>query len=191
MPMQFILDTCVLSESSKPTPDPHVSAFFRGPEDKLLPAAALIELQVGITKVCATNISKAVALSRWYQQLVSGHIPIIPTGKEVCEVLGTIAADPRLRGLVVAERPTRRTSCLQDLHIAAAALVHRAAIATFNVKDFMLINSCYPLPGIYNPASGVWHTRMASLFDTPEETLKQAETVPSEEYHWSSISTTA
>jgi hypothetical protein len=34
-----------------------------------------------------------------------------------------------------------------------------------NVADFMRINSCYPLPGIYDPLTDCWHTRMEPLAD--------------------------
>jgi toxin FitB len=164
MTMAFLLDTCVLSESSKSKPHPLVIDFFHTAGNLIIPVAALMELQLGIMKVCETNPVKAVQLSNWYQTLVSGDIPIAETDRHVCEVWGTLAADPRLRHMVIPRPDTKRLRAGQDLHIAAAALVHRAAIATFNVKDFLLINSYYPLPGIYNPMEGVWHARMEPLY---------------------------
>lgn len=58
--------------------------------------------------------------------------------------MGNLAADPRLRNLIVSHPGAKRIRLGQDLHIAAAALVSQLPIATFNVKDFLLINSYYP-----------------------------------------------
>ena len=163
MSMPFMLDTCVLSETSRARPHPSVIQFLQTADNLLLPGAALMELQCGITSICATDPIKAVKLSAWYQNLTSGEIPIIVTDLPVFEVWGTLNGDPRLRGLSSNRPSSAKVKCNQDLHIAAAALVHRAAIATFNVKDYLLIDSCYPLPGIYNPIDGVWHARMEPL----------------------------
>lgn len=173
MTMAFLLDTCVLSESSRSRPHPLVTDFFNSAENLIIPVAALMELQMGIMKVCETSPLKAVRLSNWYQRLTSGEIPIAQTDRHVCEVWGTLAADPRLRHFVIPRPETKRLRAGQDLHIAAAALVHRAAIATFNVKDFLLIDSYYPLPGIYNPMEGIWHARMEPLYGRPLATTPQ------------------
>lgn len=101
---------------------------------------------------------KAVQLTRWYQNLMTLGMPILETGKEVAEAWGTLAADPKLRNLIVSHPGAKRLRHGQDLHVAAAALVHRTPIATFNTRDFLLIHTCYPLPGIYNPQTDTWHT---------------------------------
>ncbi len=169
MDMAFLLDTDVISETSRVRPDPRVVDFILKAHNLLLPAAALMELQKGITEVCGRDPIKAVKLSAWYSQLTSGEIPIIPTDKEVIGVWGTLSADPRLRNLIVPRADAKRPRSGQDIHIAAAALVHRAAIATFNVKDYLLINECYPLPGIYNPKEDIWYAKMEGLRFPREE----------------------
>lgn len=163
MAMAFLLDTCVLSETSRVKPHPSVVDFIQAADNLIIPAAALMELQLGIMKCCATDPIKAVKLSNWYQKLVSSGIPIAETDRHVCEVWGTLSADPRLRNLIVPRQDAKKTRSGQDLHIAAAALVHRAAIATFNIKDFLLIDSYYPLPGIYNPMEDKWYAKIESL----------------------------
>lgn len=173
MSMAFMLDTCVLSETSRARPHPSVIEFLETADNLLLPGAALMELQCGITGICATDPIKAVKLSAWYQKLTSGEIPIIETDLPIFEVWGILEWDPRLRNLSSRRHDGNKVKCGQDLHIAAAALVHRAAIATFNVKDFMLINSCYPLPGIYNPLDRVWHAKMEPLV-IPSDNLRPA-----------------
>jgi predicted nucleic acid-binding protein len=123
-----------------------------------------MELQLGITKVCATNPLKAVTLSNWYHGLVRAGIPIIETDRDISETWGVLAADPRLYRFTP-NGGGKKARGGQDLHIAAASLVHRLPIATMNVGDFMLINDCYPLPGIYDPLTDTWHARMEPLAD--------------------------
>ncbi|MBB4232193.1 PIN domain-containing protein [Rhizobium mongolense] len=164
MTTAFLLDTCVISETALPRPRENVISFLQAADNYFMPAGALMELQMGITKVCATNPIKAVKLSAWYHQLVRAGIPIIETDREVSETWGVLSADPRLQGLSqTGGRKKLRGG--QDLHIAAAALVRRLPIATMNVADFMLIHECYPLPGIYDPLTDQWHTRMEPLAD--------------------------
>lgn len=163
MTKAFILDTCVLSEMSKGRPNQSVVRFLETATDLKLPSAVLMEFQLGITEVSAKDPIRAVRLSNWYQRVMSAGFPILDTTKEVAEVWGIIAADPRLRNLVVGDARAKKPRNGQDLHIAAFALVHRLPIATMNVRDFELIDRCYPLPGIYNPMEESWHARMSPL----------------------------
>ncbi|WP_245512521.1 PIN domain-containing protein [Rhizobium leguminosarum] len=164
MKTAFLLDTCVISETALPRPRASVIDFLATADNYFIPAGALMELQMGITKVCATNPIKAVKLSAWYHQLVQAGIPIIETDREVSETWGVLSADPRLQRLTQGGNGKKPRGG-QDLHIAAAALVRRLPIATMNVSDFMLIHECYPLPGIYDPLADQWHTRMEPLAD--------------------------
>lgn len=164
MSLVFILDTDVISELSKPDPDPVIVEFLVSANDIRIPSAALMEIQKGIAQVSGRNPEKAVKLSSWYRNITSGSIPILPSDDAVFEMWGILAADPRLQNLMTSRAGSKQVRSGQDLHIAAAALVNRMAIATCNVDDFMMINSCHPLPGIFNPRTGVWHTQMEPLW---------------------------
>ncbi len=159
----YILDTCVLSEVSRDRPNRSVVRFLEMAAELKLPSAVLMEFQLGITEASAKDPVRAVKLSNWYQRVMSAGFPILDTTKEVAEVWGILAADPRLRNLVVGHAKAKKPRNGQDLHIAAFALVHRLPIATMNVRDFELIDRCYPLPGIYNPMEESWHARMSPL----------------------------
>jgi toxin FitB len=159
----FLLDTCVLSETSRSRPHPAVVRFIETAPNLFIPAAAIMEFQLGITELCARDPLKAVKLSGWYQRLLSAGLPIIDTGKDVAEVWGTLAADPRLKNLIIARSDAKKPRSGQDIHIAAASIVSGMPIATFNVRDFLLINSCYPLPGVYNPLENKWYAQFKSL----------------------------
>ena len=168
MTTAFLLDTCVISETTKKRPNENVIAFLETAENFYLPAGALIELLTGITQVCAVDPIKAVRLSNWYHQLMRQNIPIVETGRDVIEIMGVLAADPRLRNLWEprrdgAGRPVGKPRGGQDVHIAAAALARRLPIATMNTRDFLAIDELYPLPGIYNPQTNTWHRKMEPL----------------------------
>ncbi len=163
MSLGYLLDTCVLSETSRRNPHPAVVQFIETAENLMLPIAVVMEFQMGITEISHKDPVRAVRLATWYQRLAASGLPVIDTNTEVAEVWGVLAADPRLKNLFVANARAQRPRAGQDLHIAAVALVHRVAIATMNVKDFTLIDRFYPLPGIYNPMEDQWHVRMEPL----------------------------
>ncbi|MFS2150639.1 PIN domain-containing protein [Rhizobium sp. Rhizsp42] len=168
MTTAFLLDTCVISETNLPDPDPRIMRFLEATEQFYLPAGALIELMMGITQVCATNPLKAVKLSAWYHELMRSGLPIVETDRDVIEIMGVLIADNKLKNLWERQlnsegKVTGKPRGGQDLHIAAAALARRLPIATMNVRDFMMIDAIYPLPGIYDPKEGIWHRRMEPL----------------------------
>lgn len=159
----FVLDTCVISETSLPRPRESVIEFLATAENYFIPMGALMELQMGITKVCSTNPIKAVKLSSWYNEMLKAGIPIIETGSDIGAIWGVLASDEKLQGLNGNDGRSGKSRGTQDLHIAAAALARRLPIATFNVRDFMRIHALYPLPGVYDPSTGIWHAKMEPL----------------------------
>lgn len=148
MAAAFLLDTSAISETIKKNPDPNVVGFLETAEELWIPAGALLEIQMGIAKVANTNPQKAVELGRWYQDLVSSDVDIVGTTQSVIDKWATLLGDPRLLNLAVPRAGYNKVRGGQDLHIAAAALVRGLVVATYNVKDFLLINECYRLAGI-------------------------------------------
>jgi predicted nucleic acid-binding protein len=133
-----------------------VSAFLAA-ADYAIAAGTLMEIQFGIARIADENPGKAARLADWYDDIVASGTPIIETGLEVAKIWGRLASDSRLNNLRVHHAGQRKFRALQDLHIAAAAIANGSAIATVDVDDFMLIHRCHPLPGVYNPATDVWH----------------------------------
>lgn len=175
MSESFLLDTCVLSEMSKSRPSPAVLWFLETSANLFLPTAVLMEFQLGITEASSKDPIRAVRLSNWYSRIIAAGLPILDTTKEVAEVWGVLAADSRLRGLIVGDGRAKKPRNGQDIHIAAFCLVHRLPIATMNARDFALIDRYYPLPGIYNPSEDRWYARLAPLGETE---LSSVEPVP-------------
>jgi predicted nucleic acid-binding protein len=170
----YLLDTCILSETSRAKPHPNIVKFVENAGNLCLPTAALVEFQRGIMDVCRTDPIKAVKLSAWYQQLMRSGIPILDTDREVAEIWGTLASDRRLLNLTAADPRAKRPRHGQDVHIAAVSLAHRIPIATVNARDFLLINSHYPLPGIYDPIADKWHARVEPIWQFSPTPLPQS-----------------
>lgn len=173
----FILDTCVLSEASKRKPNPAVLEFLDTTPDLNVPVAVVMELQLGMTLIAATDPVRAVRLSNWYQWVMSAGFPILDTTREVAETWGILAADARLKNLVVGHARAKHPRNGQDLHMAAFALTHQLPIATRNLRDFELIDECYPLPGLYDPFTARWRGNREMLFSEVEIGQKKVPTL--------------
>jgi|GEM_PF-746303 len=169
----FLLDTSVISETSKKIKRPEVLSFLEEADEIILPMGALLELQMGIQKLTSTDPHKAVKLAEWYRKLTAGQIEVLQTGTEIIDKWAVLAIDPRLHNLTAnAYARGAKPRGGQDLHIAAASLASGIPVATFNVRDFVMINEFYPLLGIYDPATRVWHARAeleASYFMVPQQ----------------------
>lgn len=123
--MSWLVDTNVLSELSRRTPDPRVSEWLARHEDRLwISVLTLGELEKGLTRV--EEPARRTRLQRWIRR----EVPDWFAGR-------ILSVD-----LEVAVRWGRLTGELRDpmpvIHslLAATALVHGLKIATRNVEDF-------------------------------------------------------
>lgn len=156
MKFEFLLDTCVLSEASRPKPDHQTLDFIDNRIARYAASPTVMELMQGITPKAICSSKKALELLGWYNENVLQTCEIIPTCRKVAEVWGQLCAEPRLRGFLSPNPAIKKIWNNQKLQIAATAIVHRLPIATFNTKDFVLINSVSKLAGVYNPKFDSW-----------------------------------
>lgn len=124
----ILLDTCVVSESLKPEPDPQVMAWVDSlAEDEVfLPALVLGELRKGVDLLPPGNRRSALVL--WLDQLeqrFQGRI--LPFDAKVATCWGSL--------MVRLSREGRPMPAL-DAQIAAHALAAGGVLATRNVDDF-------------------------------------------------------
>ena len=124
--MKYLVDANVLSEPTKPTPDPQVVAWLRAHErDIAVDPVILGELRFGI--LVLPKGRKRAALERWFDAGV-GALNCLPwdaeTGLKWAELLARL-------------RNTRKAMPIKDSLIAATALVHGLAVATRNRADFV------------------------------------------------------
>lgn len=124
--MTHLLDTNVLSESSRPkTASRNVLAWLgKMPEDLLFTSAVSIgEVRLGIEKLRPKDVGRAQSLEIWlHAALPKFGSRILPVDEPVAQLWGRLSAG--------------RTVPVIDTYIAATALVHGLTVATRNIKDF-------------------------------------------------------
>ena len=124
----IVLDTCVVSESLKPEPDPRVMAWIDSLEESevFLPSLVLGELRKGVELL--PNGNRRAALSLWLGQLEQRF------AARILNLDSVVAA----RWGSLTERLQRAGTPMPvvDGLIAAHALVPGAVLATRNTADF-------------------------------------------------------
>ncbi|MBZ5635460.1 MAG: PIN domain-containing protein [Acidobacteriia bacterium] len=124
--MKYLVDANVLSEPTKPVPDPRVMEWLRENEPEIAVDPVILgELRFGI--LILPRGRKRAALERWFDAGV-GSLHCLPwdaaTGLKWAELLARL-------------RKTGKAMPVKDSLIAATAAVHNLAIATRNRTDFV------------------------------------------------------
>ncbi len=129
--MNYLLDTCVISELLKPTPDPHVIQWMDTCQEESLYLSVLTlgEIRKGITKL--PESSKRVNLQHWLEhdlhQRFAGRI--LEITEAVAERWGEIQG--------TAEQQGNKMPVIDSL-IAATGLVYSVAVVTRNTADIAI-----------------------------------------------------
>ena len=123
--MKYLVDANVLSEPTKPSPDPRVVAWLRAhAPDIAVDPVILGELRFGI--LILPKGKKRTSLERWFDAGV-GRLHCLPwdadTGLKWAELLARL-------------RATGKAMPIKDSLIAATAIVHGLAVVTRNRSDF-------------------------------------------------------
>lgn len=127
--MAYLIDTCALSEFTKPRPSPAVDAWFAAlPEDAdFVSVLTLGELEKGIVRLATSR--RRASLERWFGQLrdrLAGRVLLID--EPVALEWGRIAARNDQAGTPVP---------VVDGLIAATAIVHGLSLVTRNTADMV------------------------------------------------------
>ena len=123
--MTFLVNANVLSEATRPEPDPRVLAWLARHEREIVVDPVILgEIRFGILLL---PIGKRRArLERWFEE-----------GVERIHCIGWEAATGLRWAELLAELRTRgRSMQIKDSLIAATALVHGFPLATLNRRDF-------------------------------------------------------
>ncbi|MCI5208745.1 MAG: type II toxin-antitoxin system VapC family toxin [Candidatus Electrothrix sp. ATG2] len=126
--MNYLLDTCVISELVKPRPNTAVIGWLaRNPADRLFLSSLTIgELKRGITRL--PDSKKKNRLMMWLDTLLADYGDrILPVDRSVAEAWGIMQAR--------AEDSGKRMSII-DGYIAATASVYQMTVVTRNEEDF-------------------------------------------------------
>ena len=123
--MKFLVDGNVLSEATKPVPDPQVIDWLRSHERDLTVDPIIVgELRFGI--LLLPKGKKRMALEQWFDHGVQRLHCLkweAPTGLKWAELLARL----RVRGTAMP---------IKDSLIAATALTYGLVVATRNTADF-------------------------------------------------------
>ena len=124
--MRYLVDANVLSEATKPAPDPRVMEWLRVHErDIAVDPVILGELRFGI--LILPKGAKRTALEHWFDEGVS-RLLCLPwdseTGLKWAELLARL-------------RTTGKAMPIKDSLISATALVHGLTVVTRNRADFV------------------------------------------------------
>jgi predicted nucleic acid-binding protein len=127
--MRYLLDTCVLSEFTKPKPEKRVMAWLSEQDLEALCVSAVTigEIQRGISLLPSSNrrtTLEAWLNEQWVNQF-SGRVLSLDTDTFLT-----------WGGLMARLRQEGRTMGVFDSLIAATALQHRLTIVTRNTRDF-------------------------------------------------------
>jgi toxin FitB len=124
--VKYLVDANVLSEPTKPRPDPRVVAWLRAHEPEIAVDPVILgELRFGI--LILPKGRKRSALERWFDMGV-GCLHCLPwdadTGLKWAELLAQL-------------RATGKAMPIKDSLIATTAIVHGLAVVTRNRVDFV------------------------------------------------------
>ena len=127
--MNYLLDTCVISEVNKPRADRAVTGWMlRVPEERLfLSVLTLGEIQKGISRL--TDATRANRLKQWLDVDVRKRFAgrVLPLDEETLLAWGDLARAAEKRG---------RPLPVADGLLAATALVHHLTFVTRDSADF-------------------------------------------------------
>ncbi|MGH2841993.1 MAG: PIN domain-containing protein [Solirubrobacteraceae bacterium] len=123
--MRYLVDANVLSEATKPNPDPRVVDWLSRAERELVVDPIILgELRFGILLLPRGQRRKR--LERWFDE-GAARLNCLAWDADTGLRWAKLLADLRAAG---------RAMPIKDSLIAATALAHELAIATLNIRDF-------------------------------------------------------
>ncbi len=124
----YLVDTNVLSELTRPFPEPHVENFLRQSKGRVFVSVLSIgEIRKGIASLPVSN--RRAALADWLDNEIMPWFAnrVLPVTLAIAEYWGDLAAQSKVKGHA---RP------VVDAILGATAVKHDLVLATRNVRDY-------------------------------------------------------
>ncbi len=128
--MNYLIDTCIISESVKSRPNVNVSNWFNQYETTqlFLSAVSIAEIKKGIYKIEVAQPEKALRLQNWLNTIEFEFSQrILPISSDVLEQWAQLSARTENQGNKLA---------VMDSLIAATACCYDLVLVTRNTEDF-------------------------------------------------------
>lgn len=120
-----LLDTNVISETAKPSPDARVLAFLDAEREAAFSSITAFELERGVEQL--PNGRRKRQLAEWLALTLGGPYPIVALDLKIARTAARLEVHLRRAG---------RGIDLRDLFIAATAVERGLRLATRNVAHF-------------------------------------------------------
>ncbi len=164
----FLLDTDVVSNLRKTKPHPRLVSWLQSlPAASVFMATATIaEIQCGIGLISVPAVAQRV--QSWLDGMLrDGQPRIADFDARAASLLGRMWATPALNNFIANDPRSRKIKNGADLAIASTAIARAMVVATGNVDDFLLINTAFTLPGLFNPFASHWASEPAGGVSRP------------------------
>ena len=123
--MSYVIDTNVLSELARPTPNRAVVDWFATQQNIALSAVSIEELAYGIARA---RLAERRRLAPWFEALLAIPAQVLPVDDRIARAAAELrAAVASVWAVTVAQA---------DMLIAATAIVASRTLATRNTRDF-------------------------------------------------------
>ena len=122
---RFLLDTNVVSEMAKTSPDPQVANWLSTQHSICVSSVTLFELSAGIEQLRSGR--RREFLQAWIAELLADIVEVVPFDQEAALTASRLQAQGRASG---------RSIELRDLFILATAGAAGLTVATRNVDHF-------------------------------------------------------
>jgi predicted nucleic acid-binding protein len=124
--MQILLDTNVLSETTRPSPNERVTYYLARGIPAYISALTLYELKNGAASLKEKN--RREELLAWVASIREAYEAyILPMTADIAETAAVLRANAGKRGRVLH---------IEDAIIAATAIEHELTLVTRNISDF-------------------------------------------------------
>ncbi|MCS4243137.1 putative nucleic acid-binding protein [Rhizobium sp. BIGb0125] len=117
---------------------------------------AIAELRRGAYLSSKTDPQKAMRLHDWIDDLLSVDFQFAQLTSKASDLYAQMTTVGPLRHLYMTSPGQKKDKIGHDLLFAALSITHQMPIASFNARDFVLIDKYFPLPGVFDPLNALW-----------------------------------